>query len=167
VLIAVLDRSSGPGTAFGGAFQGGGRTVEHPDAPLRNPTDTFAPPPDIFPTVPAQLESWSAMPSTGNRYFRNWAAFPHPDRIDIPDLAARFLFRCELDHRAMCSSISMLLGAYPISGREDVSSFGSSGAEYFGGMAQECVRWLPGCIGPGLVADPGSVTADKIIQAVA
>jgi len=32
-------------------------------SPHRNPTDTFAPPPDIFPTVPAQLESWaSAMP---------------------------------------------------------------------------------------------------------
>ena len=67
----------------------------------------------------------------------------------------------------MCSSISMLPGTYPISGGEDVSSFGSSGAEYFGGMAQECVRWLPGWIGPGLVADPGSVTADKIIGAVA
>jgi len=61
----------------------------------------------------------------------------------------------------------MVLGAYPISGGEDVSSFGSSGAECFGGMAQECVRWLPGCIGPGLVADPGSVTAYKIIGAVA
>src|SRR6266699_995843 len=42
-----------------------------------------------------------------------------------------------------------------------VSSFGSSGAEYFGGMAQECVRWLIGWIGPGLVADPGSVTTDR------
>jgi len=59
----------------------------------------------------------------------------------------------------------MVLGAYPISGGEDVSSFGSSGAEYFGGMAQECVRWLIGWIGPGLVADPGSVTTDKIIGA--
>ena len=49
-------------------------------------------------------------------------------------------------------------GTYPISGGEDVSSFFSSGAEYFGGMAQECARWLPGWIGPGLVAGPASVT---------
>ncbi len=42
-----------------------------------------------------------------------------------------------------------------------------AGAEHFGRMAQECVRWLPGCIGPGLVADPGSVTTDKIIGVVA
>ena len=77
------------------------------------------------------------------------AAFPHPDRIGHT--------RCELDHRAMCSSI---LGCrhVPDSGEEDVSSFGSSGAEHFDGMAQECVRWLPGCIGPRVVADPGSVT---------
>ncbi len=67
------------------------------------------------------------------------------------------MFGCELDHRAMCSSI---LGCrhVPDSGGEDVSSFGSSSAEYFGGTAQECVPWLPGCIGPGVVADPGSVT---------
>jgi len=77
------------------------------------------------------------------------AAFPHPDRIGHT--------RCELDHRAMCSSI---LGCrhVPDSGAEDVSSFGSSGAEHFDGMAQECVRWLPSCIGPRVVADPGSVT---------
>src|SRR6266568_4930644 len=57
----------------------------------------------------------------------------------------------------MCSSI---LGCrhVPDSGGEDVSAFGSSGAEHFDGMAQECVRWLPGCIGPRVVADPGSVT---------
>ncbi len=67
----------------------------------------------------------------------------------------------------MCSSTSKLPATYPISGGEDVSSFGSSGAEHFGRMAQECVRWLPGCIGPGLVADPGSVTTDEIIGAVA
>jgi hypothetical protein len=67
----------------------------------------------------------------------------------------------------MCSSTSKLAGTYPISGEEDVSSFGSFGAEHFGGMAQECVRGLPGWIGPGLVADPGSVTTDKIIGAVA
>ncbi len=75
----------------------------------------------------------------------------------ILDLAARFLFACDLDHRAMCSSI-LSCRHVPDSGGEGVSSFGSSGAEYFGGMAQECVRWLPGCIGPVLVADPGSVT---------
>src|SRR5207249_4945989 len=68
-----------------------------------------------------------------------------------------FLFDCELDHRTMCSSI---LGCrhVPDSGGEDVTSFGGSGAEHFDGMVQECVRWLPGCIGPGIVADPGSVT---------
>ncbi len=36
---------------------GGGRTAEHPDAPLTATQPTpLPPPPDIFPTVPAQLE---------------------------------------------------------------------------------------------------------------
>src|SRR5712691_10988461 len=65
----------------------------------------------------------------------NSGGLPHPDRTGIP---GRFLFKCELDHRAMCSSTSKLPGTYPISGGEDVSSFGSSGAEHFGRMAQEC-----------------------------
>ncbi len=58
----------------------------------------------------------------------------------------------------MCGSI-LSCQHVPDSEGEDVSSLGSSSAEYFGGMAQECVRWLPGrSIGPGLAADPGSVT---------
>ncbi len=76
----------------------------------------------------------------------------------IPDLAARFLFGCDLDHRR-CAVRCLSCRHVPEFGRgEDVSSFGSSSAVYFGGMAQECVRWLPGRIGPGLAADPGSVT---------
>ena len=104
----------------------------------------------------------------------NWSRYHRPPQFaasglyasTIPDpLAARFLFGCGLDHRAMGSSNSKLPARTPNSGGKDVSSFGSSGAEYFDGMAQECIRWLTGWIGPGLVADPGSVTTDKIIGA--
>jgi hypothetical protein len=87
---------------------------------------------------------------------RTRAAFPYRDRIDVPHRAARFLFGCDLYHRAMCNSI---LGCrhVPDSGGEDVRSFGRSGTANFCGMAQECVRWLPSRIGPRVVADPGSV----------
>ena len=46
----------------------------------------------------------------------------------------------------------------PDSGGKHGSSFGSSRAPHFDGMAQECACWLTGCVGIGAVADPGSVT---------
>jgi len=89
---------------------------------------------------------------------RDNAAFSHPDRIDNTRPSGKVFVRIVTWITGRCAVRFLSCRHVPDSGGEDVSSLGSSSAEYFGGMAQECVRWLPGRIGPGLAADPGSVT---------
>src|SRR5216684_4763180 len=90
------------------------------------------------------------------------AAFSHPDRIDNTRPSGKVFVRIVTWITGRCAVRFLSCRHVPDSGGEDVSSLGSSSAEYFGGMAQECVRWLSGRIGPGLAANPGSVTVRAI-----
>src|SRR5712692_5088502 len=80
----------------------------------------------------------------------------------IRDLGGKVFVRIVTWITGRCAVRFLCCRHIPDSGGEDVSSLGSSSAEYFGGMAQECVRWLSGRIGPGLAADSGSVTVRAI-----